>query len=113
MAAKADSSVIGPVTGWSRVSIGIWSVVVLVAFVGGWQILNQMKIVHPIILPAPLDVGRALVDLVTSAAFPRHLWTTLYETGGGFLLGSAGGFVLALAVVMSPLLNRRWSCLLF
>jgi NitT/TauT family transport system permease protein len=106
MAAKANTSVIGSVPGWSRVRIGIWSVVVLVAFIGGWQIVNQMRIVHPIILPAPLDVGRALVDLVTSAAFPRHLWTTLYETGGGFLLGSSAGFLLALAVVLSPLLNR-------
>ena len=90
----------------SRQAVVIWSTVTFVGFLAIWELIVQAELVHRIILPGPGEVGIALWDLVTSKAFPGHLATTLFETAGGFVLGSASGFLLALAVVLSPFLSR-------
>ncbi len=90
----------------SRPWVVIWSTVAFVGFLGLWELIVRAELVHRIILPGPGEVGVALWELVTSKAFPGHLRTTMFETAGGFVLGSALGFLLALAVVVSPFLSR-------
>lgn len=92
-------------------SLGAWtiagcSVIVFVAFVGVWEAITRLELVHSVVLPPPAEVGRALGVLVMSESFPTHLWTTLFETVMGFAIGVTAGFVLALLDVLFPLARR-------
>jgi len=82
------------------------SLLVVVVFMGAWELITRTEFVHPIILPPPTDVAAALRDLVTGDELRRHLIVTTVETIGGFLVGSAAGFLLAWLAVSSPLANR-------
>jgi NitT/TauT family transport system permease protein len=82
------------------------SLLVLVVFVGVWELITRTEFVHPIILPPPRDVAAALRELVSSGELQQHLLVTTIETIGGFLVGSAAGFLLAWLAVSSPLANR-------
>jgi NitT/TauT family transport system permease protein len=77
-------------------AVTAYSILVFGMFMLGWQLVTMYEIVHPIILPGPAAVASALVELVGSKSFSRHLWTTLAETSIGFLIGATVGFSLAL-----------------
>jgi NitT/TauT family transport system permease protein len=56
------------------------------------------------LLPPPSAVAAALWEWRAQA--PRHVWATLYEVVGGFLLAVAVGVPLAVAIVYSPFVRR-------
>ena len=95
-----------PVAQLGKGVIAVWSVLVFIAFIGVWEGITRLGLVHPIVLPPPGDVAGALVDLVTSELFFTHLSTTIFETLAGFCLGGIAAFVVALLDVMFPLVRR-------
>lgn len=72
--------------------------ILLVILIGGWQFAVSVIGVSKFILPAPLDVWRSLVDLVTGGSVWHDVWITLSEVLIGFLIalvvGTAVGAVL-------------------
>jgi NitT/TauT family transport system permease protein len=76
----------------------ISSPILLVILIGGWQFAVSVVGVSKFILPAPLDVWRSLVDLVTGGSVWHDVWITLSEVLIGFLIalvvGTAVGAVL-------------------
>jgi len=68
------------------------------ALLAAWQAYVDRFNVSPLILPAPLQVGRAIVRLMADPRTLMHVWVTLYETLAGFglavLLGVGLGVVL-------------------
>ena len=71
---------------------------ILAALLIAWQAYVQIFAVSPFILPAPLDVWAALVELLRDPKTYLHIWITLFETVTGFLIavmvGVATGGVL-------------------
>jgi NitT/TauT family transport system permease protein len=82
------------------------AVVLLVVFVGGWELTVRVFDVPDLILPAPSAVWLALVATVMKHGFWQHVGVTLAETLGGFALGSSAGFLLGALVAQFRLLER-------
>lgn len=85
-----------------RVPRAVSMALVLVAFVGTWQLVTSFGLVSPIILPTPgetfddmLFVGE---NLVTGGYMLPALWITVKEVLYGFALAIAIGFSLGVLV---------------
>ena len=91
-------------------SVRLHSVVLLVLLLAFWQFGVELFHVPKFVLPPLSDVGRALYDgLITSAltrsGFWFHAGVTLVEVMGGFLIGSAIGLLLGVAISESAYLD--------
>jgi NitT/TauT family transport system permease protein len=69
-----------------------------------WEVGVRLAGVPVWLLPPPSAIGAALWEWRAQA--PRHVWATLYEVLGGFLLAVAVGVPLAVAIVYSPFFRR-------
>lgn len=77
-----------------RVATVVWPTVAMIGFIAIWELICQLEIVNPIIVPAASDVASALVDLVQERYFWENTWVTVKETLIGFAIGVAGAWVL-------------------
>lgn len=77
-------------------------VALFVVVVGIWELAVRGGLVSSYILPTPSAIVIELADLVTGTMLWGHAGITLYETVAGFVLGSAGAFVLAMLSGLSP-----------
>jgi ABC-type nitrate/sulfonate/bicarbonate transport system permease component len=71
------------------------------AFIGViaiWQIAGSTGWLSPIFLPAPVDIAKALRDLIVSGELARHLSISLVRIAGGWCLGTAAGLVVGIAM---------------
>jgi ABC-type nitrate/sulfonate/bicarbonate transport system permease component len=79
-------------------------ILVVTAFVGGWQLLTSSGVVKSYILPSPSQIARAVSDQ------PQLFWsnavTTTTEALLAFACGSVAAVVLAVAFVHSRLVER-------
>ncbi len=57
----------------------------LVAFILIWHFYVSLSGISRFIIPPPLEVWDALLDLLTTPSTLRHTWATLYETLLGFV----------------------------
>lgn len=71
-------------------SIGVIVVLAL------WQIVSMSKIVNPLFLPSPVDVGSTLITLFGSGVFWLDLWSTLLRTLFGFGIAVVLGIPLGI-----------------
>jgi NitT/TauT family transport system permease protein len=78
----------------------------LVAVLGGWELLVRTETVSPIIVAPPSSTASALVDVVSSSTFPKNFFTTAIEAVIGGILGLLGGLLLGIASSLSPFLSR-------
>ncbi|MGG6314407.1 ABC transporter permease [Paenibacillus macerans] len=78
----------------------------LVMFVGLWELAGQLRWIDVLIFSYPSKVGRQIVkDAVTGELWP-HLAMTVGETAVGFLLGTLLGTLLAVLIWWSPFLSK-------
>jgi NitT/TauT family transport system permease protein len=84
----------------------ILAIILLVFFIGGWELIVRVFEVPNLILPTPSAIWLALLATVTRHGFWQHVAVTLAETLGGFALGSTTGFVIGALVAQFRLLER-------
>jgi ABC-type nitrate/sulfonate/bicarbonate transport system permease component len=77
---------------------------VVLALLGGWELLVDLGGVDSFIVSAPHTVARSLFD--NRSLLLSNLGTTAEEVGLGILLALAVGFLLAIAMHFSPTLRR-------
>ena len=80
------------------------ALLIVAAILGVWEGYVLAFDVQTWLLPAPSDIGRALVD--DSGLLWRHTRTTLLEIMVGFGLALASGVILAAVIGMSRTLER-------
>lgn len=86
------------------INVNILRVLILVVFVGGWQLFTSVPAKHPIIDPffwgQPSGVWNQLVTWVTQGTAQGSLWeqvgVTLEEALLGFLVGSVLGIIVGI-----------------
>lgn len=81
-------------------------IALLAVVLGVWEASVRIFDVPAIVLPSPISIFEQLVKLLGSALFYRHIWVTLSEILGGFVLGSAAGILLGTAIGLSRVLAR-------
>lgn len=78
----------------------------LLAFFVIWEAAARLEWIDPFILSSPSRIGATLTDLYASGELWLHLGTSCLETVVGFLLGTAAGALIAVALWLSPTLYR-------
>ncbi|MGA7939946.1 MAG: ABC transporter permease [Bradyrhizobium sp.] len=77
--------------------------VALALVIGLWQLAGGLSLVNPIFLPTPLSIVRAMIELALSGALWQHLSHSVVRIGAGWLVGTAAGIVVGLAIGLSTL----------
>jgi len=78
----------------------------LVAFILIWHFYVTLSGISRFIIPPPLEVWDALIDLLTTPSTLRHTWATIYETLLGFVIATIVGVALGTALGKTPWLER-------
>ncbi len=88
----------------------LWGLLQHVLLLGAVLVLWEGAVwyfeVSSIVLPGPYEILLALIKMMKTASFYRHLGVTLSEILAGFLLGSVGGIFLGISIGLSPALYR-------
>jgi ABC-type nitrate/sulfonate/bicarbonate transport system permease component len=87
--------------GFAPGSNALLAVLGLGSFLALWELAFAMRWVNPVLLPGPIEVGRALWSLTASGELARHLSASLYRISIGWVLGAAGGVALGVAIGLS------------
>jgi NitT/TauT family transport system permease protein len=69
-----------------------------VAIVALWQASSSLGLLSPVAMPSPLSVANALYDLAASGKLGIHIGQSLYRIGLGWLIGTAAGLAIGLAM---------------
>jgi NitT/TauT family transport system permease protein len=85
---------------------GLVAPILFIMLMATWEVAVRILEIPAIVLPAPSDVGVALVREVTSPSFLYHLGVTFIEIVAGFAAGAALGIVLGIAIGQSEFLER-------
>jgi NitT/TauT family transport system permease protein len=84
----------------------LFTVLVFFLMIGVWQLYIELKGLSPLVLPGPLRVWDALVDVIETGFIWKHMRITITEIIFGFALGSAVGVGLGIILVQAPALMR-------
>ena len=85
------------------------SLIGLIGIVALWSAAVHIFEVPDFLLPGPWAVAQRIVFLFQHANLLWHIYVTLSEILGGFLLGAVVGVASAIAFSRSPLLSARWA----
>ncbi len=80
--------------------------IILVAFILIWELLARWDVIDPFIFSSPSRLTGIIAHLYADGSLFRHIGITLYETIVGFLLGTAGGTLIAILLWWSSTLAR-------
>ncbi|MFD1426410.1 NitT/TauT family transport system permease protein [Kroppenstedtia sanguinis] len=86
------------------VSITRW--VILIVFIGGWEISARLGWIDPFLFSSPLRVWNLFLEMLTAGDLLHDIGVTILETVIGFILGTAAGTALATLIWASPFLSR-------
>ena len=71
-----------------------------------WAILSFFKILNPYLMPSPLRIWNAALNLIASGELPRHTAVSLARVWGGFGISTISALPLALLFHHKPNLHR-------
>lgn len=92
----------GDAAGLLRRAVVSSSLLVLIIVV--WQLVVSVFSPPAFLLPAPADVWSAIWS--QTLRWDRHIWITVQEAVGGFVLAVAAGLTLGILIAWSALLSR-------
>ncbi|GJI90836.1 ABC transporter permease [Duganella hordei] len=85
-----------------RQLVTFWRWAILVAFLGGWELLSRIGVMDPFFFSSPLAIMVRLYEWTTEGvdgvSLWYHLWVTMEESLLGFLTGSVGGILIGVAL---------------
>jgi NitT/TauT family transport system permease protein len=90
---------------WNRPWINAGRVLLLVLFVGAWQLAATTGLIDPYFVSTPTSVARFLGDYATSGKLWGNLSVTLRETLLGFVIGGSAGILAGLLLARFPVLD--------
>lgn len=80
--------------------------VILVLFIGLWEIAGRSKWVDPLLFSFPSRIWHLLVDMIRDGSLWSHVGMTVGETAVGFLLGTIIGTLIAALLWWFPFVSR-------
>ncbi|PKM49929.1 MAG: sulfonate ABC transporter permease [Firmicutes bacterium HGW-Firmicutes-7] len=79
-----------------KIWISIYQLLILISFLGIWELAANMKWIDPFIFSSPTRVVTTFVDMLLKGSLLNHIGITLYETLVSFTLGSFLGILIAI-----------------
>lgn len=81
-------------------------IAILVLFIGLWELAGRFKWIDVLLFSYPSKIAVLLADKIADGTLMPHVWTTVLETGIGFVLGTLIGTGVATLIWWSPFLAR-------
>jgi NitT/TauT family transport system permease protein len=78
------------------------SVLLMFTILGAWEAYARFSGIPSFILPPPSNVGMALLRGFGSGVYFQHIAVTTFQVVAGFAIGCSFGFILGVAVALSP-----------
>ncbi len=79
---------------------------ILVLFLCLWELAAALNWIDPFIMSSPSRVWKTLLELSAGGTLWYHAWVSTYETLAGFAIGTAIGYVIAVALWWNEALQR-------
>ncbi len=86
--------------------ISISRVLILISFLGLWEVAARLKWVDAFIFSSPSRVAIALWEMIINGSIFYHTGITVYETFLGFILGTSLGIIIAIILWWNHTLAR-------
>ena len=84
-----------------RILINVARIGLLVAVLGIWELLAQLKVIDSFITSSPSRVAITIADLYKNGTLFKHIGITLMETMIGFVIAALLGYAVAVLLYMS------------
>ncbi|PFE47510.1 ABC transporter permease [Bacillus cereus] len=78
----------------------------LIFFFALWEIASKKEWIDPLLFSSPSSIWDLFLSKWIDGSLWVHIWTTLLETGVGFILGTVLGAIIATFLWSMPLLAR-------
>jgi NitT/TauT family transport system permease protein len=101
-APAAEPSIAAGLGSWVERLISLVSPLMLLLI---WEVLVRAKVLDVRFFPAPSQVLRALVDLVTSGVLVQDVLVSLTRIAAGFTIGALAGLIVGLLMGISRLVR--------
>ena len=88
-----------------KILVLITQILILVAFLGIWELLANKEIIDSSITSKPSRIYQTFLNL-SSNNLLKHIVVTVYETVVGFLLGTTIGIIVAVILWWSKFLSK-------
>ncbi len=96
-----------------KFTVYFWRYLILVVFLGGWEVLVRQKVMDEFFFSKPTDIVARLYTWITEGTSEGslwyHLWVTMEESLLGFFTGSIGGIVAGIALGRNRMLSDVFS----
>ncbi|MBM7600738.1 NitT/TauT family transport system permease protein [Virgibacillus halotolerans] len=73
----------------------LWQFSILILFIGLWEIASRFYWIDPLLFSSPSRIIQLLIQKLTDGSIITHVEFTLFETILGFIIGTAGGIIIA------------------
>ncbi|SHG48900.1 ABC transporter permease [Ornithinibacillus halophilus] len=83
-----------------------WQIIILIGFFAFWEIFSRLRWIDPLIFSSPTRVYDSLVTRFSDGSMLIHLQVTLFETVLGFIIGTALGILIAIALWSSARFSK-------
>lgn len=90
----------------SKRKIIIIRILILVIFIGLWQIAADLKWIDPFLTSSPSRVIKSFISLYEDGNLLNHILVTCYETIIGFTLGTVLGGIIAVILWWWPFVSK-------
>ena len=90
----------------SKGKIIISRILILVIFIGLWQIAADLKWIDPFLTSSPSRVIKSFISLYEDGNLLNHILVTCYETIIGFTLGTVLGGIIAVILWWCPFVSK-------
>lgn len=84
----------------------IYQILLLVLFLGLWELLVATNVLDAFFFSSPSRICSTLIELFASGNLIYHMWVTLSETFIGFIIATALGTLIAIALWWSDKLRK-------
>lgn len=92
--------------GKTRRRVFVTQTLLLIAFLGLWEILSRANLINSLIFSYPSKIAGLFWTQLTDGTLLPHVGITVWETVIGFLLGTLLGTLIATLIWWSPFLSR-------
>lgn len=86
--------------------VWIGRIAVITIILGAWEIFSSLRVIDPFFFSSPSAIIKTIISLANQGNLFIHIWTSLYETMIGFVIATALGFGIAVALWWSKRLHK-------
>lgn len=89
-----------------KIIIITFRILLLVVFIGAWELLSQTKLIDSFLFSSPTRVCKVIANLYLSGELFLHIGTTLYETFLGFIIATLLGTAISILLWWSEKIRK-------